>query len=189
MTKDQLYKELEYVNHSKENRKKYALLVINNTELLPLVLDIFFDVNDKISFRAGWLLEFIARENLDAILPCLDRITDEMHKVHLDSGVRPIAKVCEYLTEAYYSKYDNKTKSFLKTKHKEKIIELCFDYLITDQKIAPQAYAMNILYLLGQDYDWIHPELIQLLEKGYTTGSAGFKARARCIFDRLKKTY
>ena len=96
MTKDQLYKELEYVNHSRENRKKYALLVINNSELLPLVLDILFDVDDKISFRAGWLLEFVARENLDAILPYLDRITDEMHKVNLDSGVRPIAKICEY---------------------------------------------------------------------------------------------
>jgi len=30
MTKDQLYKELDYVNHSRENRRKYALLVINN---------------------------------------------------------------------------------------------------------------------------------------------------------------
>ena len=47
---------------------------------------------------------------------------------------------------------------------------------------------MNVLYLLGQDYDWIHPELVQLLEKGYATGSTGFKSRARCVFDKLKKT-
>jgi len=189
MTKDQLYKELDYVNHSRENRRKYALLVINNPELMPIVLDILFDVDNKISCRAAWLLEFVARENLDAILPYLDRIVDEMHKVHLDSGLRPIAKVCEYLIEAYYSKHNTKTKSVLNTAHKEKIVELCFDYLITDQKIAPQAYAMNVLYLLGHDYDWIHPELVQLLEKGYASGSAGFKARARCIFEKLKKTY
>ena len=117
MTKDQLYKELDYVNHSRENRKRYALLVINNTELMPLVLDILFDVDNKTSCRAAWLLEFVARENLDAILPYLDRITNEMHRVHLDSGVRPIAKVCEYLIEAYYSKYNTKTKSVLNTTH------------------------------------------------------------------------
>ena len=202
MTRDQLYKELEFVNHSKANRKKYALLVIQNPELFPIVLDLVFDVDDKASYRAAWLLEFVAREDLDTILPLfpknamyyldtilphLDRITSEMHKVHKDSAVRPIAKICEYLIEAYYSRHDNKTKAFLKPEHKEKIVELCFDYLITDKPIAPQAYAMNILYLLGNDYDWIHPELIQVLEKNYATGSKGYKARARCIFDRLKK--
>lgn len=186
MTRDQLYKELDYVNHSRENRKKYAFLVIDNPELLPIVMDILFDVDDKTSCRAAWLLEFVARENLDAILPHLDRITNEMCNVHLDSAVRPIAKICEYLIEAYYNKHNNKTKLHLSTNHKEKIIELCFDYLISEQAIAPQAYSMNVLYLLGQDFDWIHPELIQVLEKNYPTGSKGYKARARCIFEKLK---
>lgn len=186
MTRDQLYKELDYVNHSRENRKKYASLVIDNPILLPVVMDILFDVDDKTSCRAAWLLEFVARENLNAILPHLDRITSEMNRVHFDSAVRPIAKICEYLIEAYYSKHDNKTKSYLSSDHKEKIVELCFDYLISDKPIAPQAYSMNVLYLLGQDYDWIHPELIQVLRKNYPTGSKGYKARARCIFEKLK---
>lgn len=187
MTRDQLYKELDYVNHARENRKKYANLVINNPKLLPIVMDILFDVDDKTSCRAAWLLEFVARENLDAILPHLDRITTEMHKVHFDSAVRPIAKICEYLTIAYYNKHGNNTKQALTLLHKERIIELNFDYLITDQQIAPQAYAMNSLYLLGTEYDWIHPELVQILEKNYPTGSKGYQARSRSIFDRIKK--
>ena len=100
MTNQQLYKELDYVNHSRENRKKYAIMVISNPELIDKVLDILFQIDDKVSQRAAWLLEFVARENLDAILPYLDRITEEMHKVHLDPAVRPIAKICEYLIEA-----------------------------------------------------------------------------------------
>ena len=71
MTTEQLYKELDYVNHSRDNRKKYAELVISNIDLLPKVLDILFKVDDKTSCRAAWLLEFVARENLDSILPCL----------------------------------------------------------------------------------------------------------------------
>ncbi len=186
MTTEQLYKELDYVNHSRENRKRYAQLVINNPELLPQVMDILFKVDDKTSCRAAWLMEFVARENLDSILPHLDRFTEEMHSVHLDPAVRPVAKICEYLIEAYYSKHNNHTKEYLKPIHKERIIELSFDYMITDQKIAPKAYSMNSLYLLGQDYDWIHPELIMILERDFHSGSAGYKARARCLLKKLR---
>jgi hypothetical protein len=187
MTTEELYKELDYVNHSRENRKKYAVMVISNPELIDKVLDILFQVDDKVSTRAAWLLEFVARENLDAILPYLDRITKEMHKVHLDSAVRPIAKICEYLIEAYYHRSPNHTKKYLKSKHKERIIELSFDYMITDQKVAAKAYSMNSLYLLGKEYDWIHPELLQILEQGFASGSAAYKARSRHLLKKLKK--
>ena len=187
MTKEQLYEELNYVNHSRENRLKYALMVIEQPELIPKVIDILFAVNDKISPRAAWLLEFMARENIDSMLPFLDRFTEEMHRVHKDSAVRPVAKICEYLVEAYFSKHQNHTKDYLKTIHKERIIELSFDYMITEQKIAAQAYSMNTLYLLGMEYDWVHPELIIILERGFSTGSAGYKARARQLLKKLKK--
>lgn len=187
MTKEELYKELTYVNHSRENRKKYALLVISNPELIPLVLDILFQVNDKTSCRAAWLLEFVARENLDSTLPYLDIFTEKMHTVHLDPAVRPVAKICEYLIEAYYHRDNNHTKDYLKPEHKERIIELSFDYMITDQKVAVKAYSMNTLYLLGKEYDWIHPELITILEKDFNTNTAAFKARARHLLKKLKK--
>ena len=75
----------------------------------------------------------------------------------------------------------------LQSKHKEKIIECCFDYMINDEKIAPKAYAMNTLYLLGKDFDWIHPELGQILERDFYHQSAGFKARAKHLLKKLKK--
>ena len=187
MTTKELYDELDYVNHSREKRKKYATLVINNPKLLPQVIDIVFKVDDKRSCRAAWLLEFVARENLDAILPYLDTITEQMHTVHLDPAVRPIAKICEYLIEAYYHKDRNQTKNHLNNKHKECIIELSFDYMITNQKVAVKAYSMHSLYLLGKEYDWIHPELATILERDFNSGSAAFKARARHLLKKLKK--
>ncbi|MCB0463040.1 MAG: adenylosuccinate lyase [Flavobacteriaceae bacterium] len=187
MTKEELYKELSYVNHSRGNRQKYALLVISNPDLIPKVLDILFQVDDKTSCRAAWLLEFVARENLDSILPYLDRFTEKMHKVHLDPAVRPIGKICEYLIEAYYHRDNNHTKDYLKPEHKERIIELSFDYMITDQKVAAKAYSMHSLYLLGKEYDWIHPELKTILEKDFNANTAAFKARARHLLKKLKK--
>ena len=125
-------------------------------------------------------------EKLEAIIPYLDRFTEDIHKVHFDSAVRPVAKVCEYLVKAFYAPITNPIQSALLAKHQERIIEACFDWMINDEKIAPKAYAMNTLYLLGQDYDWIHPELRLILERDYQMQSSGFKARARHILKKIK---
>ena len=187
MTKDQLYKELNYVNHSREKRLFYANLVIDNPELIPPLLDILFTVDDKISCRAAWVFEFMCGEKLEAIIPYLDTFTENISKVHLDPAVRPVAKVCEYLIKDYYSKTNNKIKAHLTQTHKEKIVEACFDWMINDEKIAPKAYAMNSLFLLGNDIDWIHPELVIILKRDYQMQSSGFKARARHILKKIDK--
>jgi hypothetical protein len=161
-------------------------LVISQPHLIPELLTVLFKVNDKVSCRAAWVFEFMCGEKLEAIIPFLDRFTENINKVHLDSAVRPVAKVCEYLVKAYYSNVDNKIKTALQKKHKEKIVEACFDWMINDEKIAPKAYAMNTLFLLGNDVDWIHPELVLILERDYQMQSSGFKARARHILKKIK---
>ncbi len=186
MTKDQLYQELNYVNHSREKRLYYANLVIDHPELVQPLLEILFEVDDKISCRAAWVFEFMCGEKLEAIIPHLDLFTENISKVHLDSAVRPVAKICEYLIKAYYSKNQNAITSALSELHKEKIVEACFDWMINDEKIAPKAYSMNALYLLGKEYDWIHPELAMILERDFQMQSSGFKARARHILKKIK---
>ena len=57
--------------------------------------------------------------------------------------------------------------------------ECCFDWLITDKKIACQARAMTALFHLGTEFEWIHPELQQIIEQNIHLGSAGYKARGK----------
>jgi len=187
LTTTQLYKELSYVNHSRENRKTYAHMVISNSSLYPKLLDILFMVDDKISCRAAWVFEFASGENIESIIPYLNTFTANIGRVHLDSAVRPVAKGCEYLVKAYYAKQDNAIKHKLTSKHQERIIEACFDWMINDEKIAPKAYAMSSLYLLGYNYKWIHPELKLILERDYQMQSSGFKARARQIIAKIER--
>lgn len=104
----------------------------------------------------------------------------------LDSSVRPIAKICEFLIKAYFSKNINETKSVLKEIHLEQITTACFDWLIGEHKVAAKAYSITSLLLLGQKYEWIHPELKMVLEKNYPEGSAAYKARARMTLAKLK---
>lgn len=187
MTITELYKELNYVNHSREKRLYYANLVIKNPELIPKLLDILFMVDDKISPRAAWVLEFMCSKNIDTILPYLDEFTEKMNLVHLDSAVRPVAKICELLAKAYDTKTNIYIKNKLKEAHKERIIETCFDYMINDEKVAPKAYSMSTLFLFGKEYDWVYPELVLILERDFHIQSAAFKARARHILKKIKK--
>ena len=187
LTKAELYKELGNVNHSREKRLFYANLVINNPALLGPLLEILFDVDDKVSCRAAWVFEFMCSHSIEAIIPYLDIFTDNISKVHLDSAVRPMAKVCELVTKVYYGREDSEIKKNLTVAHKEKIIEACFDWMIRDEKVAPKAYSMNSLYLLGTEFDWIHPELATILERDFHWQSAAFKARARQILKKIKK--
>ena len=187
MNNDQLYSELNYVNHSRSNRLKYANLMHSQPELVPELLDIVFRVDDKISCKAAWVLEFMCSEHLETIIPHLDLFMQEIHRVHLDPAVRPIAKICEHLIKAVYSKSKNAIQDSLSVQHREKIVEVCFDWLINDEKVAPKAYAMTSLYLLGQDFIWIHPELALILERDFQMQSSAFKARARYILKRINK--
>jgi len=187
LTTEQLYKELNYANHSREKRLFYANMVINNPELIPKLLDILFTVDDKISPRAAWVLEFMCSKDIETFIPYLERFTEHMHHIHLDSAVRPVAKICELLATHYYSKTDNPIKTALTKTQQERIIANCFDYMINDEKVAPKAYSMTTLFLFGKDFDWIYPELKTILERDFHTQSAAFKARARQILKKLNK--
>ena len=187
MTTTKLYDELNNVDHSHDKRLLYANLVIGNPNLLPKLLDILFEVEDKMSDRAAWVFEFVCRKNINLIIPLLDTFTENLGKVRRDSALRPVAKICELVVLAYYDKADNPIKSALTNAHKERIIETCFDYMINNEKVAPKAYAMSTLYLLGKDYDWVHQELRLILERDFYVQSAAFKARARHILKKMKK--
>lgn len=186
MTSDELYEALNYVNHSRAKRSEMAKLVSNNPKLVGPLLDVAFQVDEPISSKACWVMEFTAKENLPYIFSLLNKFTDNLEKVHLESSVRPIAKICEYLCIAYFKKKDPETQKNLTSQHLEKISAACFDWLIGDYKVASKAYSMTSLLLLGQKFDWIHPELKMVLEQNYATGSAAYKARARMTLAKIK---
>jgi len=179
-----LIEEIKNTNHSREKRNRFASLILQHPTLLPELLKICHMVNDKISCKASWGLEFLCKNNLEVILPYLDLFITLLPKVYQHPAVRPMAKICEYLITAYYTDSPKVTLS-LTAAHREKITEACFDWLITDQKVAPKAYSMTCLYLLGTEFNWVHKELKITLENNYQNGSAAYKARARIILKKL----
>jgi hypothetical protein len=186
VTKKELYQSLDYINATRRKRTEMATIVLSNTDLLEPLLEIAFDVDNPISSKACWILEYVAKENLDYILPHINLFSDNINSVKLDSSVRPMAKVCGYLIKAYFAKNKNKTQDSLTHNHLELIAASCFDWLIGDHKVAAKVYAMTSLLLLGRKFEWIHPELKMVIEQNYASGSAAYKARARMTLEKLK---
>jgi len=105
-------------------------------------------------------------------LPHLEIFTKNLNKLHFNGSVR----ACQNIL----------TKSQIDT-----IIEVCFDWLITPQKIAVKAYTMNTLYLFGLQTDWIHPNLKEIIKKDIIQQSKGCEARGKKILhliDHRKNT-
>ncbi len=163
-----------------------AALVLENRYLVEPLMHIAFTVDDPISNRACWVMEFTAKENLSYIFPYLEFFTSHLGNVHFDSSVRPMAKICEILIKSYFSKNENETKKMLTERHLERITTACFDWLIGKHKVAAKAYSMTCLLLLGRKYDWVHSELKMVLEQNYPEGSAAYKARARLTLAKLR---
>ncbi|TMM53669.1 adenylosuccinate lyase [Maribacter algarum] len=186
MNKEQLYDALDYVNHSREKRMEMAMLISENPQLIKPLLEIAFEDKNPISSKACWVMEFTAKENLPYLFPYLNQFTKAIGLLKLDSSVRPMAKICEYLIKGYFQKKHEDVRTALNEVHLEEITSACFDWLIGNHKVAAQAYSMTCLLLLGRKFDWIHPELKMTLEKNYAAGSAAYKARARMTLEKIK---
>ncbi len=185
MTKTELYDALDYVNSSRQKRMEMANLVRNEPKLLLPLIEIVMEADNPLSVKAAWVMEFTVKQDLSLIFPLLDKFTAGIGSLHLDSAVRPMAKICEYLILAYFSKKPNEVRKVLEEHHLEAIATACFDWLIGDYKVAAKAYSMTSLYLLGKKFKWIHPELRLVLERHYATSSAAYKARARHTLAKL----
>ncbi len=189
MSKDYLIQELKNIENAKrDNRQRVANIVCDQPNLFPYLIEITFEVEDKLSIKAAWILEWIcSHHDLNLILPHLDEFTKNIRRLTFDSAIRPCAKVCEHLAVQYTHKEENLVKDFLKDTHIESIIETGFDWLITPQKIAVRAYTMNSLYLLGLSRDWVHPELEHLIRTKIIHESKGCTARGKHILQAIEK--
>ena len=187
MANSELKKQLSYHRAYRANRLKAAHWVIDHPSCIPELLRYCFEDRSELSYKAAWAFEFVFIEDPGYLYPYFDYFFEKLPLVKLDQIVRPMAHICERLCIRYYKKKDPELHKYLKEDHKLIMTECSFDWLITDQKVACQVRAMTCLVYLGTEYDWIHPELKQILQERIHTGSAGYKSRAKKTLEQIAK--
>ncbi|MCM0668751.1 hypothetical protein [Flavobacterium tyrosinilyticum] len=180
----ELQKKLDYVNAYRENRLKAAQDVLENPTLFSELVSICFSPEDKNNHKACWILEFVSYEELHWLQPHLDFFCSNLKVLKDESSMRPIAKVTQLLIKSHYKKNENGIK--LSEENLQDCIEASFDWLINDTKVATKAYSIRTLYILGNYYDWIHPELKVIIDKDFGDHSAAYKAVAKEVLKKIK---
>lgn len=56
-------------------------------------------------------------------------------------------------------------------------------------KKQKKAYVIEVLFFFGTDYNWIHTELIKILEQNFHNETPGYKAHAKRILKEIKKNH
>jgi len=178
-----LHTQLTNLTAHKKSRLEVSNWVIENPKHFKELLNYCFKIDEDISYKAAWILEMVCEKKLTLLFPHFDMFFKNLPKISKDQAVRPLSKICLFLTERHYKKRN----ILLDLKYKEAISECCFDWLITNQKVATEAYAMRSLYFLGIEFDWIHPELKVIIEQNIPVKSAAYKARGRMTLEEIEK--
>ncbi|MDF0716248.1 adenylosuccinate lyase [Muricauda sp. 334s03] len=187
MTEEQLHIVL---NSGRISKSKIDGLVLQLEKKPQLALVLYHEVllEDKEgTFNASWTFDHLMRKDPSLVLPFFDDFVNGLSELKTESCVRPIAHVCEMVCEAYFNKKRPEFVQSITDEQLEKIMTVCFDWLISSMNVAPKVFAMTSLYYLGLKFDWVHPELKLVLEKSYTSGTTGYKNRAKKTLDKLAK--
>lgn len=184
--KAQLINRLDYVDATRTARGQAAREILEHPEKFGTLLEVAMTESGVIGHRACWVVEFVCKENLRLMEPHLDNWVSKLPGLSDESAIRPMAKLGEMLCE-YHDKSDQPFATWT-LQFREALIAACFDWLIGPHKVAPKAFSMRCLYLLGKEFDWVHEELRATLLQGYPSGSAGYKSRAGHLLKKLEKS-
>ncbi|MFD1315907.1 hypothetical protein [Namhaeicola litoreus] len=172
------------INAKRVYRDNAANEVLSNPELIEELIMLALNSSSLFQIKAAWILElvFLAKPNI--ISPYLDYFCTGLKSVKNESALRSISKICRGIVS---KKNENQPNFILTTTQKERIVEASFDWLISDRKTATQAFAMDSLYFLSNEFTWIKDNLREILQKDIPLKSPGYVSHARMILAKLEK--
>ncbi len=172
---------------TRRQRNAMTREIMEDPSQFPSLLEIALNRNDELGSRACWIVEFVCKKDLAILTPHLERFLEGLPGLDQESSIRPMAKICELISESSAGN-ELSTPTALDPTHRERLIEICFDWLISDHKVATKAYSMRCLYLLGRETPWVMENLKAVLLQNYPEGSPAYRARARQILESMEKS-
>lgn len=186
MDREQFITLLSGDNRDYRNRIPIANTVLENPEWIQILLEQMSEVANKNSAFAARILELTCKQNLKVILPYIAGFKNLIPSLKLDGSIRASAKIIELLCIEYFIKFNAIYLDSLTDTYLEQFTESCFDWMITDKATAIQAHSMYALYLLGTTFDWIHPELIETINRSLPYGSIGYQNRGKKVIQAIE---
>ena len=182
LTHDELIKELSKTLAKTKVIKLMDILQKQDFELRDLI-DITFNSDPGISFRAAWLLENLYLKEPLLFVDIISYMLSRFGEITNPSCQRHYTKIVMHATDR---------KAPLVIQHKleetdlERVVETFFDWLIDPKvKIAVKVFAATALFNLRHRYTWINDELAPQLQFLMRNGSPGIRSRGKKLLQSL----
>ncbi len=118
-------------NASTNCRNGLRDFVLKNSDTMPDLIAIGTDLNNKNHYKAVWIIEMLAEHSAKILIPFVEIICETMAHYKHESAIRGMSRVAYFLSTS--------KDIALTANQKEKLIEICLDWLIGDAKVAPKA--------------------------------------------------
>lgn len=151
---------------------------------LPKLIDITFDKDEQVAFRASWILETMYIQNPAYFLSDIHYFLESFDKQRNNSCQRHFAKILALMSS---KKSPLTIQQILKESDTDDLVELIFSWLIAhDIPVAVKSHCLNILANFTSKHDWIREELISTMEFLVDRESIAFFAKVKQIRKQLK---
>lgn len=148
------------------------------------LVDLTFDSDDKVSFRAAWILENVYVSRPADFLPAAAYFLNRFAAQDNLSCRRHYGKILALMTKR---NAPQAIKEVLAQHPLDALVETSFAWLIDEEvPVAIKSHMLNILANLSARQDWIRDELLQTMDCLVNKESIAFFAKAKQIRKQLK---
>ena len=182
LTSDELIKEIS-TTLTKTKVVKLSAIIKNQQFALKDLIDITFQPDKNVAFRAAWILENLFLQKPESYIENLEYLISRVKDVDNPSCKRHYAKILMHITSP-------KAPSIMKQKlaviDLEPVVEKLFDWLIDPKAlIAVKVFAAEALFNIRDRYPWISEELANQIRFLMRDGTAAIQSRGRKLLARL----
>ncbi|MFN0256276.1 hypothetical protein [Pedobacter ureilyticus] len=181
--KEQLIADIK-TTLSKNKVDALAQIAVRQANAVKDIIDLTFHPEEKIAFRAAWILENVYTNAPSNFAPAVTYFLDKFSSQNNLSARRHYGKILALLTKKNAPQEIKKALSEYDT---EELVETTFAWLIDDDvPVAIKSHCLNILANFSVKHPWIKDELLQTMDYLVDKESIAFFAKVKQIRKQLK---
>lgn len=165
----------------RKSREYCGQFFYDNQRYLDILFECAFNVKYEYHYKACWILELVADLDLTLLVPRLQQLLAVLPHFHHDGALRSISRICMLLCEHHQQ------AEILSESQNSLITDVCFEWLLGDQKVATKAYAMRTLLVKAKSDQSVVIPLKDAIQQGFPNHSAGYKSAAKDVLRQLSR--
>ena len=182
--KEQLIEDIK-TTLSKTKVDLLAQIATKQANAVKNIIDLTFHSEEKIAFRAAWILENIYINNPKEFVADVDYFLARFSSQNNLSARRHFGKILALLSK---KNAPQEIKKILQEYSTEELIETTFAWLIDENvPVAIKSHCLNILANFSVKHPWIKEELLQTMDYLVDKESIAFFAKVKQIRKQLKR--